>query len=104
MTARIETTRDTNTVAVMPAGISVGSVTSTTLLTTTISTSRVALTNNGNQDAHIKFQAASIDDDKKSIILHKGSSADVMLSPNNYIGEISAIAVNGSTTIYVMSY
>ena len=104
MAAKIETNINTNPTATMPAGIAVGSVTSTALLTTTARTIRVAMSNNGNQDVHIKFQAASVDDDKKSIILHKGSSADVMLAPNVYVGEISAIAVNGSTTLFVMSY
>jgi len=104
MTTRIGSNFNTNDVATMPDMIAVGSVTSTTLLTTTEQTISVILTNDGNQDAFIKFQAASVDNDDRGFILYKGTASTVILSPNLYVGEISAIAKLGSTEIYVMSY
>ena len=95
---------NTNDSASMPSGIAVNSSTSTTLITTTDKTMRVSMTNDGNQDVFLKFQAASLDNNKQSIILHKGTSTDVVLAPNIFVGEISAIARAGNTTIFVMSY
>jgi len=62
------------------------------------------MTNDGNQDVWIKFQAASVDNDKKGFILYKGSAADILLAPNMYVGEISGIAANGNSTIHITSY
>lgn len=104
MTIRIGTNTNTNDTANLPDVIAVGSVTSTTLITTTNQTITVILTNDGNQDAFIKFQAASVDNDERGFILYKGTASTVILHPNIYVGEISAIAKNGNTTIYVMSF
>ena len=55
----------------------------------------------------IKLQPAHIDNDKKGIFLHKsieGGNFWEMPEDNIYTGEISAIAVNGSPTIYVTEY
>jgi len=104
MANRVGGNTNFNDTATMPDVISVDAVTSTTLLTTTEQTIAVVLTNDGNQDAFIKFQAASTDNDQRSFILYKGTASTVMSQPNVYVGEISAIARNGTTEIYVMSF
>jgi len=104
MTITIGQNENTNDEASMPAGIPINSSTATALITTTKDTIRVSMTNDGNQDVFLKFQSASIDNNKRSIILHKGTSADVMLAPNIFIGEISGIARAGNSTILIMSY
>ena len=105
MTSMIGDNTNTNDTAVMQAGITVGASTSVTLVTTVINeTVRVVFSNDGNQDVFIKLQAASVDNDKKGFILHKGTASDIMTLPNMYIGEVSAIARNGTTTIFTTVY
>ena len=63
--------------------------------------------NSSLQAAWIKLQAASVDDDKKGIILLKRLEPNgrwEMPSENIYTGEISAIADNGTPTVYVTEY
>ena len=104
MATRIGGNTNTNDTAFMPDAIGVDAITSTILTTTTKQTITLILTNDGNQDAFIKFQAASVDNDKRGFILYKGTASTVILSPNIYVGEISAIARNGNTTIYVVNF
>lgn len=104
MVANVGQNTNTNDVASLTSGISVNNSTSTTLLTTTADTIRVVISNEGNQDTFIKFQAASVDNDKKGFILHKGVTTDVLTAPNMYVGELSAINATGNTTIYVTSF
>lgn len=92
--------KNLNNTAIIDAGVSCNSATSTTLVTTSADTIRVIMTNSGNQDAFIKLQAASVDNLKKGFILYKNSTADILLSPNMYTGEISAITKANITKIY----
>ncbi len=55
----------------------------------------------------IKLQAASVDDEKKGIFLHKnvqGIGSWEMTPDNFYTGEISAIAEDGNPLVYITEY
>ena len=57
--------------------------------------------------AWVKLQAASIDNDKKGIFLEKsvlGINQWDMPTDNIYTGEISAIAENGTPSVFVTEY
>jgi hypothetical protein len=60
-------------------------------------------TNNSSQDVWLKFQAASVDNDKKGILIFKRTVYE-MPTDNVYHGEISAIADNGTPNVYVTEY
>lgn len=92
-----------NDEAFMSLGIAVG-VTSVPIATTHKETLRLTVTNAGNKDVFIKLQAASVDDDLKGFLLYKGTAADIILAPNVYVGEVSAIALLGTTTIFTVNY
>lgn len=62
-----------------------------------------AISNNSTKDVWLKLQAAAVDDDKKGIFMPKGSYWE-MPPDNVYIGEISAIADNGTPTIFITEY
>ena len=102
--SRIGTNSNTSDVATISDSITVGSSVSTPIYTTTKRTLRVVVTNAGNKDVFIKLQSASVDNDKKGMKLYKRSTADVMIAPNVYIGEISAIATSESSELYVTGY
>ena len=59
--------------------------------------------NPSGQDVWIKFQAASVDNDKKGYFLAKRSFR-TMVVDNVYRGEVSAIAVSGTPTIFITEY
>jgi len=63
----------------------------------------LTISNPSSQDVWIKFQAATVDNDKKGKILFKRSTYE-RPPLDVYHGEISAIAVNGSPTIFVSQY
>lgn len=92
------------TETVISQGVLLNSSTPSHLVTTTEETIRVIMTNRGNQDAWIKFQGVSVDNDKKGVILYKGTSTDVIVAPAVYAGDICAMTEAGSTTIFVTSY
>lgn len=85
--------------------------TSVTLNSTTATTVSVAnenrigfyASNNDNQDILLKFQPASVDNLKIGIpILRKGVVYE--MPPEKYRGEISAIAITGTPTIFITEY
>lgn len=100
--------KNTNNIAVVSAGISLNSATSTVILAANPNRMSFDVNNNfSNQAAWIKLQAATTDNDKKGIFLNKknaGVSSWQMVPDNIYTGEISAIADSGSPTIYVTEY
>lgn len=60
-----------------------------------------------NAEAHIKLQAASIDNDQKGILISTKPDKDSFWKMNEefmYVGEISAIAVAGTPSIFVVEY
>lgn len=87
--------------AVLGSGIPATASTSVTLLTLTKDDSILILTNDSNQDAWIKMQAASVDNDKKGFLLYKGTTTELNLDASTrFVGEISIIAANGNTTVH----
>ena len=67
----------------------------------------------GNEAIWIKLQAASVDNDKKGIFIEKNGAEEEsaaarsfweMATDNVYTGEISAIAVSGTPTVYITEY
>ena len=98
--AKIGKNRNVNASPVLGSGVALNSSTSTALLTTTLQDSMLIFTNDGNQDAFVKLQAASVDNDKKGFIIYKGTTATLVLEHVAYPGEVSAITKNGSTTMY----
>lgn len=100
MTISIGKNRNSNDSPTIGAGVALNSSTSTALVTTTDEHSMLIFTNDGNQDAFIKMQAASVDNDQKGFIIHKGTTATLVLENVSYAGEISAITKAGATTIY----
>jgi len=56
-----------------------------------------------NQGVWIKLQAASVDDDKKGIFIPKKSFWQMPVD-NIYIGEISAVADNGTPDVFYTEY
>lgn len=62
------------------------------------------VSNPSEEDVWIKFQAASVDNDKKGIFIGRRSTEIILLPDNIYIGEISAIAAEGNPTIYITEF
>lgn len=106
--AKIGRNTNTNSTANVLAGIVLNATTSTTVLAA--NPNRIAFHIN-NDDATagcwIKLQAASVDNDKKGIFLGKKAEPDGRwdMSPDNiYTGEVSAIAVSGTPSVYITEY
>lgn len=88
------------------AGISVGSVTSTKILDAEIIAEGqqpermlVAVSVLG-KDIFLKMQPAATDNDKKGVFIPQNSTA-VFEVENMYFGEMSAIAIVSTATVYV---
>ena len=96
---------DTATVA---SGIVLNATTSTIIAAANPKRIFLHVDNNFSDKAvWIKLQAASVDDDDKGIFLNekeKGITHWTMPPDNIYTGEISAIADDGSPTVYVTEY
>ena len=98
---------DTNTEATLTSAIALNATTSTTILaadTGLVSSKRkIFISNPTNKDVWVKLQAASADNDKKGIWLPKNS---VLPLPGGeiYTGEISAISVSGTPSVYLTTY
>ena len=87
--------------AVLGSGVEAGTGTSIALVTLTKDDSLLILTNDSNQDAWIKMQAESVDNDQKGFILEKGTTTELNLeATTRYVGEISIIAANGNTKVH----
>lgn len=101
-----QTTAHTDEAIQIGSGISVGSGTSVTILVGELVAEGkqpqrmlIAITSE-NKDVWIKFQKASVDNDKKGIFLEKEETL-VLEASGMYFGEISAIADSSTATIYV---
>jgi len=97
--------RNTNVTdtATLPAAITLNATTS--VLIASANPDRIAFifSNPANQDVWLKFQPTTTDDDKKGIIIMKGTVWD--MSPDNiYTGEICAIAASDGPAVTYTEY
>lgn len=104
MTLRIGRNININDTATVSSAISTN--TSTSVVVAVANPDRIFFCVNhadASQDVFIKLQAASVDNDKKGI--HLGRSESFMMPTDNmYLGEISAIAENGSPDVFFTEY
>ena len=100
MTQRVGKSTNFNDSPIINAGVTINASTSTALLTLTQQDSLLILTNDGNQDAWVKMQAASVDNNKRGFLLYKGTTTELVLDFVRTNVEVSAIARNGNTDIY----
>ncbi len=101
MTQMIGKNTNINTAAVIGAGVTATASTSSTLVTLTKDDSILILTNDSNQDAWVKMQAASVDNVKKGFLLYKGTTTELNLDASTrFVGEVSIIAANGNTKVH----
>ena len=103
MTQKILNRRDTNDTATITP-IALNASTSVKILDAGTEKVNVIFTNQSNFDIWIKFQAASVDDDKKGIILMNGTNISLVFGNGFYTGEVSAIAQTDNPTINVTEY
>lgn len=97
--------RSTNDTAFLSEAIAVDDVTTTTLrAATTNENERIyfSITVLG-RSIWLKFQAASVDDDKIGIFVPRDGYYEMPIN-NIYTGEISAICDNGTANVYVTEY
>jgi len=97
--------RNTNTtdVATLSSAIALNSTTSVKVADALPDRINFTISNPENKDVWLKFQAASVDNDKKGIFVPKNAFYE-MPTDNIYTGEISAIAVSGTPSVYVTEY
>jgi hypothetical protein len=104
MVIKIGRTRNNNDTATLSGTITVSGVTSTTVQAVNVDRLVFAISNVGVQDMWLKLQAASVDNDKKGIMVPKGGYWE-MPPDNIYTGEISAISDSvASTTANTTEY
>ena len=89
--------------ALISSAIALNSSTSTTVASLFLSRMNFTFSNSSNKDLWLKYQAASVDNDKKGIWVPRNSVFE-MTADNYYTGEISAIAVTGTPNINVTEY
>lgn len=108
MVAKIESTRNTNDAALVSGAILLDAVTSVKIAEANPDRIFFCVNNDdGVQAVFIKLQAASIDNATKGIFLTRKTGSHIawqMPSDNIYTGEISAIAVAGTPSIFVTEY
>ena len=115
MTIMIGRTSNKNDTATLSDAININATTSTKIADANDKRTCITIClecGTGDACIYIKLQAASIDNDKKGIILFRvlsedGSTATLtweMKADNIYTGEISAIAEAGTHNLYVTEY
>jgi hypothetical protein len=89
--------------ASLSAAIALNNTTSTVIQASNTSRCYFTVYNDGNQPAWIKLQTAATDNDAKGILLDPGGTWEM---PQNciYTGEISAISVTGTPSVYTVEY
>lgn len=97
--------RNTNTadVAALSAAIALDSSTSVKVADANSTRINFSISNDATANVWLKFQAASVDNDKKGIFLPCGGFYE-MPTDNIYTGEISAIADSGTPAVNVTEY
>lgn len=93
-----------NGTAVHSDEITVGANLSVPIGNTDKQTIRMIVSNVGNKDVLVKLQAADVDNDRKGIKIYKNTTVDVILAPNVYVGEVSAITKSGTTKLLTVVY
>ena len=101
--ADIQGHRNTNATANMPTAVSLNSSTSTTLIAANAKRIFFGVSNDSPLKVWIKFQAASVDNDKKGILLQSNAYWEMPIE-NTYTGEISAINDAGASDVNVTEY
>lgn len=108
MTATLERTQNLNDAASVNSGVTLNGTTSVKIADANPTRIYFYVTNDGSsEEAWIKLQAASIDNGKKGIFLNKKAiyrNDWEMALDNVYTGEICAIAVAGTPTVFVTEY
>lgn len=99
MVKTIGRTINVNDIATLSQGITLNSSTSTKVADSNTDRINFTFSNPGNNQVWLKFQAASVDDDKKGIAILRGGFYE-MPTDNIYTGEVSAIAETGVPTVY----
>ena len=89
--------------ATLSSGVTLNAATSVKIADSFVKRRNFTVSNNSSQDVWIKFQAATVDNDKKGIFLFKRTVYE-MPQDKMYSGEISAIADNGNPIITVVEY
>jgi len=95
--------RNTNNEASLSSAIALNSTTTTTVQVANERRIFFAYSNPDNKDVWLKFQEASLDDDKKGLFIPKNGYWEMPMD-SIYIGEISAIAVSGTPNAYPTEY
>lgn len=89
-------------IATLPEGIALNAVTTVTISAVNLDRTGFYVSNDNPLDCWIKFQAASVDNLKKGILLPAGSIYE--MPPEKYTGEISAIADVAPLTVFITEY
>lgn len=92
-----------NDTVTLSSAIALNATTSTKIADVLEDRINFTVSNNSSQDVWLKLQAASVDNDKKGIFLFKRTIYE-MPADNIYVGEISAIAENGTPNVYVSEF
>jgi len=106
MTRKIGQPTNVNDESTQPAGIVLNATTATKIADATPDPDHriyFAVSNPSNKAVWIKFQAASVDNNKQGVLLF-GRSNYEMPTNDKYIGEVSAIADSGTPTVYITEY
>ena len=107
MTMKLESTSNTNDVAVVTS-VALNSSTAVTILAADVQRLFFEINNNdGTKDFWIRFYPAATDNIKHGIFITSktGSRTTFQMKRDNmYTGEISAIAVTDSPTAYITSF
>lgn len=103
MTKTVGRNTNRNDTATLSSAIALNASTSTTVSVADDTRINFTISNNSSQDVWLKFQAASVDNDKKGIFLFKRTIYE-MPTDNIYTGEISAIAENGTPNVFVTDF
>lgn len=103
-----ERTQNLNDTTIISSAIALNGSTSVKIADANPNRIYLYITNNGSsEEAWIKLQATSVDNDKKGIFLNKKAiyRNDWEMTPDNiYTGEVCAIAVTGTPTVFVTEY
>lgn len=91
-----------NNTAILSGAIALNDTTSVKIQDSNSLRIMLIISNPSNKDVWIKFQAASVDNDKKGI--HIPARGYFEMPGNIYRGEVSAIAENGTPSVYTTEY
>ena len=94
---------NTTDTATLGSAVALNSSTSIKLVDSLSDRIFFSLSNTTNKDVWLKLQAANIDNDAKGIYVPRGGYWE-MPADNIYTGEISAIAVSGTPSVYITEY